>query len=118
MQSSNRWGDIYDALTEDGFDVYEPAQHQGECTKRYIVVKLDTCPRISNYSSVSQYYDLMLYIPKGEYSQFEDFVAAVKQSMKKLEPMIMPLHSQTASYYDDGVKGHMISIQYRNSRKL
>jgi len=118
VQSSNRWGDIYDVLTEDGFDVYEPAQHQGECTKRYVVVALDACSRISNYSSVSQRYDIMLYIPRGQYSQLEDFVAAVKQSMKKLEPMIIPMHSQTPPYYDDGVKGHMVSIQYRNSRKL
>lgn len=118
MQSSNRWGDIYGALADDGFDVYEPAQHKGECTKRYVVVKLDTCLQVPNCSSVSQRYDILLYIPVGEYSQLEDFIADVKRSMKKLEPMIMPMHSQTLPYYDDGVKGHMVSIQYRNSRKL
>lgn len=116
--SSNRWGDIYKALQTAGFDVYAPGQHQGECTKRYVVVKIYTSARINKYSSVSQQYDILMYIPKDEYSEFEDFVANVKQAMKVLEPMIMPLYSQTPSYYDDEVKGHMISMQYRNSRKL
>lgn len=118
MANNNRWGDIYNHLVSKGFKVYAPAQHQGECTERYIVLKLYTGAQISTYSSFSQQYDLLLYIPKDEYSQFEDFIASVKDAMKELKPMIMPLHTQTPSYYDDTVKGHMVSIQYRNSRKL
>jgi hypothetical protein len=117
-ESSNRWGDIYKHLKSKGFDVYAPSQHIGECTSRYIVVKIIGSSQIGSLSSVSQQYDILMYIPKEEYSQLEDFIASVKQSMKELEPMIMPLYSQTPSFYDDAVKGHMVSIQYRNSRKV
>lgn len=114
----NRWGDIYNHLKASGFDVYSPAQHEGECLSKYIVVKLLGSSRISYFSSVSQQYDILIYVPRTEYSEIEDFVASVKQAMKKLEPMIMPMESQTPTFYDDSVKGHMVSIQYRNSRKL
>lgn len=117
-KNNNRWGDIYDALKAAGYDVYSPSQHTGDCLKRYIVVKIETSSQIQRYSSVSQQYDILMYIPKDEYSQFEDFVADVKKVMKTLEPMIKPLNYQTPSYYDDSVKGHMISMLYRNSRKL
>lgn len=116
--SSNRWADICDVLKEAGYKVYSPAQHEGECKERYIVVKISSSYKVNDYSSVQPQYDIMLYIPKNEYSQFEDFLQDVKNVLKKLEPMIMPLHSQTPSYYDDQVKGHMISIQYRNNRKI
>lgn len=118
MADNNRWGDINRHLKSKGYDVYSPGQHEGECTKRYIVLKMSSMTRINTISSGRFLYDLMLYIPKNEYSQFEDFVVGVEQAMKDLEPMIMPMHYRTPSYYDDLVKGHMISIQYRNNRKF
>ena len=118
MAGNNRWGDIYLHLKSKGFDVYAPAQHTGECLSRYVVVKITESTQIGSFSSLSQYYDILLYIPKDEYSEFEDFVLSVENAMKELKPMIMPLNSRTPSFYDDAVKGHMISIQYRNSRKM
>lgn len=44
-------------------------------------------------------------------------VQEVKKAMKALEPMILPYGSQTPSYYDDSVKAHMISIEYKNYKK-
>lgn len=118
MGVNNRWGDIYKHLGAKGFAVYSPGQHKGECTSRYIVIKMSSMLRVSDYSSGRFLYDLMLYIPKDEYSQFEDFVSEVEEAMKGLEPMIMPMYYRSPSFYDDHVKGHMISIQYRNNRKL
>lgn len=115
--NNNRWGDIYKHLQSKGFKVYAPAQHEGECTEKYIVVQLYLGSQVSTYSSYSQQYDILLYVPKDQYSQLEDFIASVKAAMKEMEPTIMPLYSQTASYYDEAVGGHMVSIQYRNSRK-
>lgn len=115
---SNRWADIYRHLESKGFDVYPPSRHKGECTSRYIVLKIDQSMQVGTFSSVSQSYDILLYIPNDEYSQLEDFVADFKTAMKELEPMIMPEHYQTPAYYDESVNGHMVSIRYRNSRKL
>ena len=39
-------------------------------------------------------------------------------ALKALEPMLMPTHYETPSFYDDTLKAHMISVQYRNYRKL
>lgn len=116
--SKNRWGDIYKHLKSKGFDVYSPAQHEGECITKYIVLKISSSAQISGYSSERCTYDILLYIPKNEYSQIEDFVSEVESAMKELEPMIMSMHYKTAPYYDDQVKGHMVSIQYRNNRKF
>lgn len=116
--STSRWADIYKLLKSKGYDVYTPAQHEGECTSKYIVVKIGTLQRAYDFSSVQYQYDLMLYVPREEYSTLENFVEDVKKAMKELEPMIRPMNSQTGSFYDDTVKGHMISIQYMNYRKL
>lgn len=118
MPSSNRWVDIFRLLVKKGFDVYPPATHKGECTSRYIVLKMSQLARAGTLSSVNQSYDILLYIPNGEYSQFEDFIADFKAAMKDLEPMIMPENYQTPPYYDADVNGHMVSIRYRNTRKL
>lgn len=115
---SSRWKDISNFLTSAGYDVYSPAQHEGECTSRYIVLKVGTFTGVAGISSARYVYDLMVYVPKDEYSQLEEFVEEVKKTMKGMEPMIKPSNTQTGSYYDDSVKGHMISIQYTNARKL
>lgn len=118
MAGYNKWGDIYKHLKSNGFSVFSPGQHEGECVSRYVVVKISDAPQVSGFSSVSQQYDLLLYIPKDEYSELEDFIASVKQCMKGLRPVIMPVVYQTPSFYDEDVKGHMVNIRYRNSRKL
>lgn len=118
MADRSRWGDIYEHLQSKGFAVYAPGQHKGNCTSKYIVVKVSSKSRITGLSSARQLYDLMLYVPTNEYSQLEPFVNEVEEAMKELVPMIMPIHYQSSSYYDDGIKGHMTSIQYRNNRKL
>ena len=114
----NRWGDIYKTLKSAGFDVYSPAQHEGECITPYIVIAVSSVAAIGNFSSTQNLYDLMLYIPRDSYSMLEDYTESVKQAMKSLEPGIKPVNYQTPPYYDDSVKGHMVSIQYRNNRKL
>ena len=60
----------------------------------------------------------MCYVPKTQYSKLEPLVQRVKKAMKGLEPLIVPYGSQTPSYYDDGLKAHMISIEYVNYKKM
>ena len=116
--AASRIQDIYLHLKEQGFEVYFPAQKVGECLSPYVVVKDATTSKYLEYSSTVTYYDLMCYTPKDHFSELEPFVESVKVAMKGLVPMIKPTYSQTQSYYDDSVKAHMISVQYKNYRKI
>lgn len=114
----SRWQDIFKHLTGSGFDVYSPGMKVGECTKEYVVVKNDGSSRLASFSTDDDLYAVMCYVPKQSYSKLEPMVQRVKKAMKELEPMILPYGSQTPSFYDDSYKAHMISIEYKNHKKL
>ena len=114
----SRWQDIFSHLEDLGFDTYPPGIKVGECTSEYIVVKNDGSSRHSSFSTDVDLYSVMCYVPKDKYSTLEPLVQKVKKAMKGLEPMIEPYGSQTPSYYDDSYKAHMISIEYKNYKKI
>lgn len=114
----SRWQDIFTHLKNAGFDVYSPGMKTGECTSEYLVVKNDGSSKHVSFSTDVDLYAVMCYVPKEKYSTLEPLVQRVKNSMKGLEPMIKPYGSQTPSYYDDSYKAHMISIEYKNYKKL
>ena len=113
----SQWQNIYKHLKSKGFDVYSPGQHQGECIKPYVVLKDAGLNPFSSFSSSQALYDVMCYVPKERFSILEPYVEKVKEAMKGLYPAIIPVYFQTASFLDDTVKGHMISVQYKNNRK-
>lgn len=112
------WKQIYAHLKQDGFDVYSPGQHRGECTTPYVVVKDAGSTRVSQFSSTQTLYDVMCYVPAEQFSTLEPFVHQVKSSLDGLYPMLVPMNFETGSFLDDTVKGHMISVQYRNNKKI
>ena len=114
----SRWQDIFLHLKNQGFDVYSPGTKTGECTSEYLVVKNDGSSKHVSFSTDVDLYAVMCYVPKEKYSTLEPLVQMVKKSMKELEPMIKPYGSQTPSYYDDSVKAHMVSIEYKSYKKL
>ena len=116
--ADSRWQDIFLHLKKEGFDVYSPGTKVGECTEEYIVVKNDGSSKHPTVSSDNDLYAVMCYVPKESYSRLEPMVQKVKNAMKGLEPMILPYGSQTPSYYDDSYKAHMISIEYKNYKKI
>lgn len=118
MEQKTRFMDIYRHLSENGVEVYSPAQKEGECTSSYVVVKDAGTTKYTNISSTQTLYDVMCYVPKAHFTELEQFVERVKSIMKGLYPMVVPTYFETASFYDDSVKAHMISIQYRNARKI
>ena len=118
MPHETRFMDIYSHLKSEGFDVYCPAQKQGECTSPYVVVKDSGTIKYPGFSSTATTYDVMCYVPKDHFTELEKYVLSVKESLSKLRPMLMPTYTETPSFYDDTVKAHMISMQYRNSRKV
>lgn len=117
LLTTNRWQDIYLHLKES-FDTYSPGIKLGECKKPYIVVKNDGSTKHPSFSTDIDLYAVMCYVPKQNYSSLETLIQQVKKEMKELEPMIMPYGLQTPSFYDDTLKAHMVSISYRNYKKL
>lgn len=116
--SDSRWQDIFIHLKDDGFDVYPPSIKVGECTSEYVVIKNDGSSKHNAFSTDVDLYSVMCYVPRDRYSKLEVFVQEVKKSMKKLAPMIIPNGYQSPSFYDDTYKAHMVSIQYKNYKKL
>ena len=114
---TSRWQDIFAHLKKSGYDVYSPGVKTGECESPYVVVKNDGSSRHTSFSTDIELYAVMCYVPKQSYSELEPLVQSVKETMKGLEPMIKPYGSQTPSYYDDSLKAHMISIEYKNYKK-
>lgn len=112
------WENIFNHLKEEGFEVYSPGIKVGECTSEYIVVMNDGSSRHTEFSTDVDLYAIMCYVPKQQYSKLEKLVQRVKKSMKKLSPMVKPYGSQTPSFYDDTTKSHMISIEYKNYKKI
>ena len=112
------WQSIYLHLKNAGFDVYSPGVKVGECTNKYIVVKNDGSAKHPSFSTDIDLYAVMCYVPRVQYSELESMVQSVKTAMRGLEPMVLPYGQQTPSYYDDGVKAHMIGIEYKNYKKM
>lgn len=116
--AESRIQDIFLHLKRKGFDVYFPAQKVGECIKPYVVIKDATTSKVTGFSSTVTYYDIMCYVPTGAFSMLDPFVENVKRAMDELKPMILPTYTQTSSFYDQAIGAHMISIQYKNYRKI
>lgn len=116
--SESRWGDIFNLLKSKGFDVYSPGTKEGECVAPYIVVSMSSSSEHPNFSTDLGLYSVMCYVPKMNYSKLEPMIQSVKKAMKELKPMILPYGVQTPSYYDDSVKAHMVSIEYKNYKKI
>lgn len=114
----SRWQDIFTHLKNDGFEVYSPGIKVGDCKSEYLVIKNNGSSRHAQFSTDVDLYSIMCYVPKDKYSTLEVLVQNVKKSMKGLEPMLRPYGSQTPSYYDDSFKAHMVSITYKNYKKI
>ena len=117
---STRWHDIQLHLQKEGFDARPPGSDKsvGRCLSPYVVVRHDGSTRYAGISTNVDVYSILVYVPKQRYSELEVQVMSVKLAMKKLEPMILPNGSETPSFYDDGFQAHMISIQYKNYKKM
>lgn len=116
--NATRWQDIFLHLKAKFPETYSPSTKTGECIKPYLVVKNEGSSRMSDYSSNVDYYSVLCYAPAEQYSKLEVLVQDVKTHMKNLEPMILPAGSETPSFFDELIKGHMISIMYKNHKKL
>lgn len=116
--SKSQWQRIYRHLSDAGFEVYSPGQHQGDCTSPYVVIKDEGAMRLTGLSSTQQLYDALCYVPSKQFSALEPFVASVKAALKQMYPELIPTYQETESFLDDSIDGVMISVQYRSSHKI
>lgn len=112
--SDSRWKDLYIFLKSKGFEVYSPGQKIGECESKYIVIKNDGSNAHTSFSTDVDLYSIMMYVPKDKYSELEKYKMEVKTAMKDIYPIFITNGIETSSFYDDSIKAHMISMQYKN----
>lgn len=112
-----RWEDIFTHLEKAGFDVYPPATKQNECTKMYIVIRYAGTADVLTVSSNRALFDLLVYVPKHEYSKIETYIRDIQKCMDELFPLFRPVHTIDTPFFDDDVKGWMVSMSYENYQK-
>ena len=114
----NVWETVQKKLEENGIKTYPPATASGECKSEYVVLKQSGSSQAYNFSSEIVYYDFLLYVPKNKYQTLDDFERKVKHVLDtQLYPMLMPTGANTPDYYDDEIKAHMRSFNYRLTRR-
>ena len=118
MPAANRILDVYNKLKIKGIEVYLPAIKTGEAKTKYVVVKDQGSEQFEDYSSTRNVLDVMCYVPQNKYSELFTYVDEVKEIMKELKPMIKPTYSDTPAFYDDTIKGWMVSVEYVFYKKL
>lgn len=114
----SRWEDIVNQLSKSGINVQSPGIKTGDCTAPYVVVKLGGSTEHTSFSTNVDLYYVMCYVPEQSYSTLEPYVSGVMGALKELEPMVLPYGQRQPSFYDDTIKAHMVSITYKNYKKL
>ena len=112
------WEVMYNKLKTDGFEVYTPGQHKGDCLSEYVVVKPLSSYQYNEYSSNVLYCELLCYVPQEKFSTLSDLVSRVKSSMIELYPQIKDSHWEIPGFSDDSNKSHMWSIRYEGYQKF
>lgn len=105
---------IIDFLKGKDLDANLPGIKVGDCLSPYIVVRKAELQPFNQFSTVQELYDIMCYVPQNKLSTLSTYFSNMKAEMKLLEAtlMIRPAHSETADYFDPGVKAWMRSAQY------
>lgn len=111
MATFKLWDKTFKYLKSKGFDVYPPSTKIGECKNDYIVLKGDVTAPALNFSSEYHYYLIICY--SKTYSDVLRLVDNIKHAMNEYSPNMMPTGIENPPYWDDEVKAHMVSIQYR-----
>lgn len=116
MEYKSRLEDIMDFLISQGYSVFAVGAHKGQVSSPYIVVKVTRANRYLQYSSVIQYYDILIY--GRTLTETNKLANEIDKKMEQLRPMIVCTYSRQEAFYDDDVKGYMISTEYRNLKKI
>jgi len=99
-------------LKGHGIEVKSPGVEYGDVITKFVVVNYYGASSLGSFSSEQVVYDLDVYVPQKRYSELEPFIFEVKQAMEDLRPMLKLNGYESPSYYDDSIKGHVVTIEY------
>lgn len=105
---------IFGLLKENGFNVFAPNTHNGECVDDYLVVKETNASKFVNYSTQTVLYDIMCYAKN--YTDCLKLKEKVRETMLQAHH-VKPTGNETSAFFDEDVRGYMTSIEYRNYRR-
>ena len=110
---------IMDGLIANGIKVYVPGGKFSQAKDKYVVVKFAGSGKAKTYSTEKDLYNIMLYVPKNQYTELPDFESEVRRVLDTppLFPMIMPLGQTENDYFDDNIDAHLRIIRYYNYRR-
>lgn len=69
-------------LNNNNIENYSIGQHEGKCTKPFIVIEEAGEQKESNYTLKVKNVDIVIVFPKGRYSELEDYVNTVIATME------------------------------------
>lgn len=109
---------IFKTLKDNGIDVHMPAIKEDICRKPYVILKYAGSSKVAGLSTIQDWYTIMCYVPEDRYTDLNKYVKKVEDIMHTLQPEIVSTNQKTPSFYDQTVKAHMVSVQYRNYKKI
>lgn len=104
---------VFDKLKEEAFDVYAPNTHHGDCKANYVVLLDGVKAQAGSFSSQVAIIDVLCYVPGNRYTDIEPYTKSVKDTLRKMFPQIIPTGNETNPFYDETIKGWMVSVEYR-----
>ena len=107
--ANDMWKRIFRHLVSEGFDVYPPGKHEGECSSYYLVLNDGGSGKV--IGGGYKLFNISLYVPLNEYSEIEGYANHIKRSMKKL---LFLRHSgnDTPIIINEKFKAHEQTLEY------
>lgn len=103
---------IYKHLKSNGFDVYSIGQHEGICTKPYLVIKENGVSEVVGKSLVNDTVELLIYYPVGKYSELANYKKHILNTMKYLNG-VRRVIDPAPTVIDDDKKAYTTSFAYK-----
>lgn len=105
---------IYDYLTDKGYDVYSIGQYEGKCKEPYIVIREAGTTETLNNNIVNENVELIIFYPVGSYSKLGLFLVQLKKDMKNLSYLKRTFDgSSSAIVVDDTRRAYTTFLSYR-----
>lgn len=78
----NLYRDLADYLNDNNINFFSIGQHEGKCKEPFVVIEEAGEQKESRYTLKIKNVDLVLFYPKGHYSEVEDYVNHVISTME------------------------------------
>lgn len=78
----NLYKDLAIYLNKNNINNYSIGQHEGKCKEPFVIIEEVGEQKENNYTLKIKYVDLVVCYPKGFYSELEDYVNTVIDTME------------------------------------